>query len=160
MATPASRWLWRIVALLILAAGIGGFAALNLLRPEPAVRAPAEQLPLVQAAPLEFREGALRVTGHGLVKPRAEVVLGVEVPGRIVFVSPSLAAGGAFARGAVLLRLDDEPYRAALAQAEAELASTRAALALAAQQLERARELIAQGFQSRQALDEDRKSVV
>jgi len=82
------------------------------------------------------------------------VVLGVEVPGRIVFVSPSLAAGGAFARGAVLLRLDDEPYRAALAQAEAELASARAGLQLAEQQLARARELIAQGFQSRQALDE------
>lgn len=154
MAPRSSRWLWRIVALLILAAGFGGFAALNLLRPEPAVHAPAGQLPLVQAAPLEFREGPLRVTGHGLVKPRAEVVLGVEVPGRVVFVSPSLAAGGRFARGEVLLRLDDEPYRAALAQAEAELASARAALELAGQQLERARELIARGFQSRQALDE------
>jgi hypothetical protein len=67
MATTSSRWLWRIVAVLILAAGIGGFVALNKLRPEPAVRAPAAQLPLVQAAPLEFRDGALRVTGHGLV---------------------------------------------------------------------------------------------
>lgn len=154
MATSSSRWLWRIVTLLILAAGIGGFAALNLLRPEPAVRAPAAQLPLVQAAPLEFRDGTLRVTGQGLVKPRAEVVLGVEVPGRLVSVSPSLTAGGAFARGEVLLRLDDEPYRAALAQAEAELASARAGLQLAEQQLERTRELIGQGFQSRQALDE------
>jgi RND family efflux transporter MFP subunit len=122
--------------------------------PDPLYDTPAAQLPLVQAAPLEFRDGALRVTGHGLVKPRAEVVLGVEVPGRLVFVSPSLAAGGAFARGDVLLRLDEAPYRAALAQAEAELASARAGLQLAEQQLERARELIAQGFQSRQALDE------
>lgn len=154
MTTTSSRWLWRFVVVLILAAGVGGFAALNALRPEPAVRAPTTQLPLVQAAPLEFRDGALRVTGHGLVKARAEALLGVEVPGRLVFVSPSLAAGGAFTRGEVLLRLDDEPYRAALAQAEAELASARAALALGEQQLERTRELIAQGFQSRQALDE------
>jgi len=154
MAPTSSRWLWRLVALAILAAGIGGFVAMNQLRPEPAVRPPAEQLPLVQAEPLEFREGALRVTGHGLARPRAEVVLGVEVPGRIVFVSPSLAAGGRFARGEVLLRLDDEPYRAALAQAAADLASTRAALELAGQQLARTRELIDQGFQSRQALDE------
>jgi RND family efflux transporter MFP subunit len=154
MATRSSRWLWRLVALAILAAGILGFVAMSALKPEPAVRLPAEQLPLVQAEPLEFREGALRVTGHGLVKPPAEVVLGVEVPGRIVFVSPSLAAGGRFARGAVLLRLDDEPYRAALAQAAADLASARAALELAGQQLARTRELIDQGFQSRQALDE------
>jgi RND family efflux transporter MFP subunit len=154
MATRSSRWLWRIVVLLILAAGIGGFAALNILQPEPAVRAPAERLPLVQVEALELREGALRVTGHGLVKPRAEAVLGVEVPGRIAFVSPSLAAGGTFAQGEVLLRLDDAPYRAAFAQAEAELVSARAGLRLAEQQLERTRDLIAQGFQSRQALDE------
>jgi RND family efflux transporter MFP subunit len=154
MAPPFSRWLWRLVALAIVAAGVLGFVAMNRLKPEPAVRPTAEQLPLVQSEALEFREGALRVTGHGLVKPRAEVVLGVEVPGRIVFVSPSLAAGGRFARGEVLLRLDDEPYRAALAQAEADLASARAALELAGQQLARTRELIDQGFQSRQALDE------
>ncbi len=154
MATPSSRWLWRFVVALILAAGIGGFVALNKLRPEPAVRTPPAQLPLVQAEALEFRTGALRVTGNGLAKPRAEVVLGVEVPGRIVHVSPSLAAGGVFARSEVLLRLDDAPYRAALAQAEAERASARAGLQLAEQQLERTRELIAQGFQSRQALDE------
>ena len=154
MATRSSRWLWRLVALAILAAGILGFVAMSALKPEPAVRPPAEQLPLVQAEPLEFREGALRVTGNGLVKPRAEAVLGVEVPGRVVFVSPSLVAGGRFARGEILLRLDAEPYRAALAQAEADLASARAALELAGQQLARTRELMDQGFQSRQALDE------
>jgi RND family efflux transporter MFP subunit len=154
MATSSSRWLWRIVALAIVAVGFLGFAAMNRLKPEPSVRPAAEQLPLVQAEALEFREGALRVTGHGLVKPRAEVVIGVEIPGRIVHVDPALAAGGEFRRGAVLLRLDADPYRAAAAQAEAELASARAALALAEEQLKRARELIDQGFQSRQALDE------
>jgi len=154
MATPASRWLWRIVTLLILAAGVGGFVALNKLRPKPAVRMPVEQLPLVQAEPIEFREGALRVSGNGLLKPRAEVVLAAEVSARVVRVNPALAAGGAFARGEVLLRLDDEPFRAALAQAEAELRSARAALQLAEQQLARTRELIEKGFQSRQVLDE------
>jgi RND family efflux transporter MFP subunit len=153
-ATPATRWLWRIVVVLILAAGVGGFITLNQLRPKPAVHAPVEQLPLVQAEAVEFREGALRVSGNGLVKARADVVLAAEVSGRVVFVSPALAAGGAFGRGQVLLRLDDAPLRAALAQAAAERRSARAALQLAEQLLTRTQELIEKGFQSRQALDE------
>lgn len=154
MATQSSRWLWRFVVLAILAAGVVGFVALNRLKPQPAVRPPVEQLALVQAEALEFRDGALRVSGQGLVKPRAEVVLAAEVSGRVVFVNRSLAAGGAFKRGEALLRLDDAPLRAAVAQAEAELASARAGLQLAEQQLARSRELIEKGFQSRQALDE------
>jgi RND family efflux transporter MFP subunit len=151
---PAARWLWRFVVLLILAAGIGGYFALVKLKPKPAVRVPAQQLPLVQAEALEFRSGALTVSGNGLVRPRAEVVLAAEVSGRVTFVSPRLVTGGAIRRGEVLVRLDDEPFRAALAQAEAELTSARAALKLAGQLLERTRELIAKGYLSQQTLDE------
>lgn len=154
MATPSSRWLWRFVVLAILAAGLGGFVALNKFKPRPAVRAPAQQLPLVQAEALEFRSGALTVSGNGLVRPRAEVVVGAEVSGRVQFVSPALVTGGAIKRGQVLVRLDEAPFRAALAQAEAELASARAALRLAEQLLERTRELIAKGYMSQQTLDE------
>lgn len=151
---PASRWLWRTLAVLILVIGAGGFVAMNKLRPQPVVRAPAAQLPLVQAEPLEFREGALRVSGNGLARPRAEVVLAAEVSARVVFVGPALVTGGSFKRGEVLIRLDDEPFRAALAQAEADTRSARAALRLAGQQLERTEELIGQKFLSRQTLDE------
>jgi RND family efflux transporter MFP subunit len=62
--------------------------------------------------------------------------------------------GGSIKRGQVLVRLDEAPFRAALAQAEAELASARAALRLAEQLLERTRELIAKGYMSQQTLDE------
>lgn len=151
---PASRWRWRLVVLAILAAGAGGFVALNKLKPQPAVRPPVQQLPLVQAEPLEFRTGALRVSGNGLVRPRAEMVLAAEVSGRVSFVSPALVTGGAVRRGEDLVRLDDAPFRAALAQAEAELNSTRAALKLAEQLLERTRELIAKSYLSQQTLDE------
>jgi RND family efflux transporter MFP subunit len=152
--TASSRWLWRVVALGVLAAGVAGFVALNVLKPRPAVRAPAKQLPLVRVEPVEFHSGALAVTGNGLVKPRVEVVLAAEVSGRIVFVSPNLVTGGAFAKGEPLLRIDAEPFRAALAQASAERRSTQASLRLAEQLLERTRELISKGFLSRQTLDE------
>jgi RND family efflux transporter MFP subunit len=151
---PASRWLWRIVVLLILAAGVGGFVALHKLKPKPAVHAPVQQLPLVQAEPLEFRSGPLTVSGSGLVRPRMEVVLAAEVSGRVSFVSPSLVTGGDLKRGQVLVRVDDAPFRAALAQAQAEHRSAQASLRLAEQQLERTRELIDQKYLSQQTLDE------
>jgi len=152
--SASSRWLWRIVALGVLAAGIAAFVALNVLKPRPAVRAPTKQLPLVRVEPVDFRSGALAVTGNGLVKPRAEVVLAAEVSGRVVFVSPDLVTGGAFSAGTPLLRIDPEPFRAALAQASADRRSAQASLRLAEQLLERTRELIAKGFLSRQTLDE------
>jgi len=152
--TASSRWFWRVVALGVLAAGVAAFVALNVLKPRPAVRAPAKQLPLVRVEPVQFRSGALAVTGNGLVKPRVEVVLAAEVSGRLVFVSPNLVTGGAFEANEPLLRIDPEPLRAALAQASAERRSAQASLRLAEQLLERTRELIAKGFLSRQTLDE------
>jgi len=152
--TASSRWFWRVVALAVLAAGVAGFVALNLLKPRPAVRAPAKQLPLVRVAPVEFHGGALVVSGNGLVKPRVEVVLAAEVSGRVIFVSPNLVTGGAFRKNEPLLRIDPEPFRAALAQASADRRSAQASLRLAEQLLERTRELIAKGFLSRQTLDE------
>ncbi|MCZ7566723.1 MAG: efflux RND transporter periplasmic adaptor subunit [Burkholderiales bacterium] len=133
---------------------MGGFAALQVLKPRPAVRQPAKQLTLVRAAPVEFRAGALAVTGNGLVAPRLEVVVAAEVSGRVAFVNPSLVTGGAFARDDELVRLDPEPFRAALAQADADRRSAEASLRLAERLLERTEGLIKQGFLSRQTLDE------
>lgn len=149
-----SRWFWRILALGILAAGILGFVALQVLKPRPAVNPPAKQLPLVRAVPVDFREGALPVTGHGLVKPRAEIGLAAEISGKVSYVSADLVTGGAFARGDVLIRIDPEPFRAALSQASAERQSAVATLKLSEQLLERTEQLIAKGFLSRQTLDE------
>lgn len=151
---PRRRWTGRLLVVLILAIGAGGFVALDRFKPRPAVRPPVKELPLVRAEPLRFGEGALSVTGHGLVRPGVEVLLGAEVSGRVVEVSPSLASGGRFPAGEILVRLDAEPFRAALAQAQAELQSASAALLLAEQQVRRTEELIARNFLSRQTLDE------
>ena len=150
----STRWRWRLLVLVILAAGAGGLVALQLLKPRPAVSPSVKQLPLVRVAPVEMREGALAVAGHGLIKPRTEVALAAELSGRVTFVSPDLVTGGRFAQGNVLVRIDPEPFRAALAQAVAERQSTQASLELAEQQLKRTEQLIAQNFLARQTLDE------
>jgi len=150
----AGRWRRRLVVLLILATGVGGFVALQKFKPRPTVRPVVKQVPLVRVEPLRFAQGALPVVGNGLVRPRAEVVLGTEVAGRVVDVSPSLVTGGSFRAGEVLVRLDPEPFRAALAQAQADRQAATAALQLTEQVLARNRDLIARGFLSQQTLDE------
>jgi len=151
---PRRRWTWRLAVVAILAVGVGGFVALQVLKPKPAVRAPAKQLPLVRTAPIDVREGSLTVVGHGLARARTEIVLAPEVAGKVSYVSPNLVIGGAFRAGETLVRLDQEPFNAALAQARAERESARASLALAEQLLKRTDELIAQGFQTAQTRDE------
>lgn len=148
------RWLWRLLVVLILAAGVGGFYALQKFKPRPAVRAPVRQLPLVRVDPARAGEGPLSVTGNGLVRARHEVVLGAEVSGRVVEVNPRLVAGGTLVRNEMIVRIDPAPFQAALAQARADRASARVALSLAQRNVKRTQELISQKFLSTQTLEE------
>lgn len=148
------RWFWRLVVLLILAIGAGGYVALQKFKPRPVARAPVKQLALVRVERVEPRTGPLPVRGHGVVRSRAEVSLAAEVSGRVVHVNPRLVSGASFGAGEVLVRVDAAPFESALAQARADRASARAAVVLAEQTVARTEELIAKGFLSRQALDE------
>jgi len=148
------RWPWALLVLVILAASIGGFVALQVFKPKPVVKPLVRQMPIVRLAELEPRNGGLPVIGSGLVAPRNQVSLAAEAQGRIVRLSENLVSGGQVKRGELLLALDASPFKAALAQATADRQSAVAALALAEQSIKRTKELIEQGFLSRQTLDE------
>ncbi|KZE30038.1 efflux RND transporter periplasmic adaptor subunit [Crenobacter luteus] len=91
------------------------------------------------------------VVSSGRVRAPAETLLGPTQTARVT--ATPVAEGRAVARGDVLLRLESEEAAAAEAQASANLAAARAARAEAERQLARQRELFAQGFVSRAALD-------
>ena len=82
------------------------------------------------------------------------MTLAAEVQGRVIRISDNLLKGGEIHRDEVLLELDPLPFQAALDQAIADRQSASAALSLAAQLIKRTRDLIRQGFLSRQTLDE------
>ncbi len=67
----------------------------------------------------------LALTSEGLVSPRRDTVLTAEVTGRITFVDPRFVVGGTFQTDEVILRLDEVNYRAAVAQAEANVADAQ-----------------------------------
>ncbi len=116
--TPSRPLFWAAVIL-----GSCTLAAVALLltapRVEPAPYEPVARVVRVETA--RARDLQLVVRSQGTVAPRVQSELVAEVSGRVLWVSPALAAGGYFAAGDALVRIDR-------ADAEAELRGARAQL--------------------------------
>lgn len=91
----------------------------------------------------------LTVSSQGTIVPRTESELIPEVSGRILSVSPSLAAGGHFKEGDILLRIDPADYRTALSRAHSAVERTEAELELAQFEHDRQEQLEEQKLASR-----------
>ena len=113
----------RVIGGLILLGAILIAAVLILLRSDPEEKPPTEQIPLVQAEPLEIRSGNLMIMGAGTVRAREELTLAAEVAGKLVYVNPALREGQLIGRGETLFRIDTSDYRNAVQTAQADVAS-------------------------------------
>lgn len=122
-----------VLPALILIGGLVVAAGLVVSRPTPERVAAPRLAPIVSTERLSPRTEPLMVEGTGTVRPTSEITLSAEVGGRVVMVSPQLVRGGAFAKGDVLMQLDDQSYRNAVAIARAEVEQRRVDLALAGQ---------------------------
>jgi RND family efflux transporter MFP subunit len=105
-------------AILAAAAGIA-FGLAKGLRQEPPKREIDDRALLVDVLPLETMSAQLAVRSQGTVLPRTQTILGAEVGGTIVEISPKFIPGGVFRAGEVLLRIDSTDYKVAVRQAEA-----------------------------------------
>ncbi len=125
--------------LLVLA--LGGWTAKSLIdsyeapQPEPIVVEP----PLVRVIPAERTNLTLSVRAEGTVAPRTESQLVPEISGRVVEVSPSLAAGGFFNEGDVLLKIETRVYELAITRTEAAIEQAKLRLTTERQEAEVAR---------------------
>lgn len=93
----------------------------------------------------------------GTVVSRNDARIAAEVNGRLAWVAE---VGTEIAAGGVVARIDDTEPKLQLAQAEASLARSQAALTLATQQWERAQSLAGQKLVSQGELDESRSRFV
>ncbi len=135
----------RIALMAILplfALGAGGWATRTLIRsyekPEP--RPVVIQPPLVRVIPATPMALTLTVRAEGTVAPRTESQLVPEVSGRVVEVSSSLAAGGFFDVGDVLLRIEKREYELAVTRARAAIGQAKLRLTTEEQESEVARQ--------------------
>lgn len=108
-----------ILIVAIFAAAIGGAGAMYLLKPPPETRAAADTELLVDVMRLEQTTASFLVRSQGTVRPLTETILSAEVSGTIVEISPKFVAGGVFAQGEELMRIDPTNYEVAVERAEA-----------------------------------------
>ena len=110
-----------MILLPMLLLGVGGLATRALILSFETPEAPPREVqpPLVRVVPARLETMRLIVRAEGTVAPRTESQLVAEVSGRVVEVSPSLAAGGFFEAGEVLLKIERREYELAITRAQA-----------------------------------------
>ena len=138
----------RLIAIIapiviILVLGIGGFAAVQAMKPEPEKSDEPRAGLNVFAEPVREVALTLTVEAQGEVRPKREIIVAPQISGRVAYVSPDFVDGGFIRRGQVLVRVEAEDYelgvvraRSTVASAEQRLAREIAEAELALQDLE------------------------
>jgi len=117
-----------IVPIAILATGILLFVGFSAMKKPPEEKAKVDNTPIVAVEQVTVAPMTLTVDSYGIVKPKYETELVAQVSGQIVELSPTFVRGGVVSKGQLLARIDPNDYNAALIDAEADMASARAAL--------------------------------
>lgn len=103
----------------ILIVSIGGAFGLSKMKPPPEKKDVGRIDVLVEVMSLESTVVDFAVRSQGTVRPRTETILSAEISGAIVSISPKFVAGGMFASGEELMRIDPTNYEVAVDQAQA-----------------------------------------
>jgi RND family efflux transporter MFP subunit len=128
-ASAGRRRHW-VTALSILLVGGGLAYAILVGKPAPEPQAPPEaQPPRVDVVAVRPARRALTVQTQGTVQPLREIDLVSQVAGRVVSTGEQFAPGGFFSAGQVLVKVEEDEYRFAIARAESQVASARQRLA-------------------------------
>ncbi len=143
--------------LLVLAAGLGLAFVIAVNEPEREPEHWEPLAPTVRVIRVSAGDEHLRIVSQGTAQPLTQSELIPEVSGRVVWISPALVGGGAFARDDVLLRIDDADYRTELQRAEAALKRAEVEYEYAEDEMERLSSLHRRQLASQQQLDNARR---
>jgi len=147
---------WRTGTAVALALGIGAaigiFVSPQRVTPSPVVTAKPVEGPQVKTARAEKRDLPLFASGIGHVQALNTAQIKSRIDGPIEKVL--FTEGEQIAAGKPLFQIDERPYRAALTQAEGQLARDQALYDTAKTDYERAVSLIDKGFTSKQTLEQ------
>lgn len=120
--------LQAIVAIVVLAGGIYGAIVLVKMRKPPAKAEQEVLAPLVKTQQLHVQDIQMTIRGHGTVKPRVEVDIVPEVPGKVISIHPEMRVGGFIRAGQTILQIDKRDYELAVEQSNAAVAQSQVAL--------------------------------
>lgn len=153
------KWLWAILALLVLVGGGGGYywfhrAAKPDAAAQAAAQASSQRVP-VQVAQAKVADLPLYLNGLGTVQAFNTVTVRPRVDGEIIKIA--FTEGETVKEGDLLAQIDPRPYQAALDQAVAKKAQDEATLANSKSEVQRTSKL--GEFATRQQLDAQRSTV-
>lgn len=117
-----------IIPIAILGAGIAAFMGFSSLKTPPEEKAAVDNTPIVAVEDIAVAPMTLHVSSYGIIKPKYETSLVAQVNGEIVELDDTFVRGGFVKKGQLLARIDPNDYHAALIDAQADMASARAAL--------------------------------
>jgi RND family efflux transporter MFP subunit len=117
-----------ILPIVILAVGVITYFGFSSLKTPPEEKAEVDNTPIVTVENIIVAPMILNVSSYGIVKPKYETSLVAQVFGEIVELSDVFVRGGFVKKGQLLARIDPNDYHAALIDAQANMASARAAL--------------------------------
>ena len=150
------KWQLGATAVVALLVGIGAggllIAPLRAAKVAPAPVQTASLAPIVKVAAAEKRDLPLFASGVGHVQALNTAMVKSRIDGPIERVF--FTEGEQVAAGKPLFQIDQRPYRAALGQAEGQLARDQAQYAAAKTDYERAVGLVDSGFIARQTLEQ------
>lgn len=116
------------IAVAIIAGGIGVNKYLVSTKPPTKKSALANKGTAVEVETVGESSKHITIRARGTVTPARQVVLGTEVGGKVIDVSPNLQPGGKFSKGDVIARVDPSDYRLAVEQQFALVDSAEAQL--------------------------------
>lgn len=117
-----------IIPIAILAIGAAAFVGFSSMKKPPEEKEPIDNTPIVAVENISVMPMTLEVSSYGVVKPKYETTIVAQVNGEIVELSDTFVRGGLVKKGQLLARIDPNDYHAALIDAQANMASARAAL--------------------------------
>ena len=117
-----------IIPIVILAAGIGAFVGFSSMKKPPEEKPPVDNTPIVAVETISVAPMTMEVDSYGVVKPKYETTLVAQISGEIVELNDVFVRGGLVKKGQLLARIDPNDYHAALIDAQANMASAKAAL--------------------------------
>ena len=117
-----------IIPIVILAAGIAAMAVFSSMKKPPEEKVEVDNTPIVAVSEISVTPMTLEVNSYGMVTPKYETELIAQVNGEIVELSDTFLRGGFVKKNQLLARIDPNDYQAALIDAQASMATARAAL--------------------------------
>ena len=124
---PSAQWLRSRVLYPLVIIGVALGIVVLLLRSSASLDTSEKTADpiVIRSQTVSLEPISLRVKSEGTVQAAVGSALVAQVTGEVLYVAPNLNAGGSFAAGESLLRIDARDYESALASAEAQLERAR-----------------------------------